>query len=413
MAEKSTLTFTKQCGGSGIADDEVAWTVTSDASESNFDNTKGIHYGTSKVAISYLKLSTSEIIGTITSIKVNASGASKTTATLNVTVDGNAFDTEKSLTSSAAEYTFSGSASGEIIVSATQASAKKALYVKSIEVTYTPGAETKVADPKFSLAEGAYDGAQSVELSCKTEGAAIYYTLDGTDPTATSTLYSSAIALEVGTTTIKAFAVKAGLENSEIVSATYTIIPTADVVLDFTDNSDWEFPVKPSDNAKTTGTNNYSDGTYTVTVYGPESAGYYYDTDNLMLGKEGAYVQLPTFAGKAVTRIVTTGVSIGAASVKFNVFDGETAVSEEVTGCKEDQSFTISPKKQNVAYMIKVTNDANVRFAKIKIWLGDADPETAIENTAVEAKAFKTFENGQLVIIKNGVKYDVTGAVIR
>ena len=38
---------------------------------------------------------------------------------------------------------------------------------------------------------------------------------------------------------------------------------------------------------------------------------------------------------------------------------------------------------------------------------------TAIDNTTIEAKAIKTFENGQLVIIKNGVRYDATGAVIR
>jgi hypothetical protein len=67
----------------------------------------------------------------------------------------------------------------------------------------------------------------------------------------------------------------------------------------------------------------------------------------------------------------------------------------------------------NTAYTIKVTSDANIRFAKIKIWFGEADPATAINNTADEVKAFKTIENGQLVIIKNGVRYDATGAVIR
>jgi len=38
---------------------------------------------------------------------------------------------------------------------------------------------------------------------------------------------------------------------------------------------------------------------------------------------------------------------------------------------------------------------------------------TAIENTAIEGKAVKSFENGQLVIIKNGVKYNALGAEIR
>ncbi|MBR1846224.1 MAG: hypothetical protein IJ787_00730 [Bacilli bacterium] len=132
----STLTFTAKCNGSGTADDDVSWTVTSDASESNFDGTKGIHYGTGSAAVSYLRLTTSGIAGTITGITVNASGASGTSAKLNVTVGGSAFGTEKSLTSTATDHTVTGSASGTIVVSLTQSSAKKALYCKSIEVTY-------------------------------------------------------------------------------------------------------------------------------------------------------------------------------------------------------------------------------------------------------------------------------------
>lgn len=133
--ETATLTFTKACGGSGIDDKKNTWTVTSDAAESSFDNTKGVHYGTKNNAVSYLQLTTT-INGTITAIKVNASGASKTSAKLNVTVGGSAFGSE-TITSDATDYTFTGNATGEIVVKLSQTSAKKALYVKSIEVTYT------------------------------------------------------------------------------------------------------------------------------------------------------------------------------------------------------------------------------------------------------------------------------------
>jgi hypothetical protein len=68
--ETSTLTFTAACGGSGTADDGTSWTVTSDADESNYDDTKGIHYGTSKKAVSYLNLTSSSISGTITSMSI-------------------------------------------------------------------------------------------------------------------------------------------------------------------------------------------------------------------------------------------------------------------------------------------------------------------------------------------------------
>lgn len=137
----STLSFTATCGGSGTANDGVKWAVTSDGTESNFDSTKGIHYGTGKASVQYIKLTTSDIEGTITKIVVNASTASGVTATVDVTVGGSVFGGDaQSLTSSASDYTFTGSASGEIIVTVTKpSSAAKALYVQSVVVTYTSG----------------------------------------------------------------------------------------------------------------------------------------------------------------------------------------------------------------------------------------------------------------------------------
>ena len=42
----------------------------------------------------------------------------------------------------------------------------------------------------------------------------------------------------------------------------------------------------------------------------------------------------------------------------------------------------------------------------------NGDP-TAIDNTVVGEKAVKLMENGQIVIIKNGVRYNVLGTVIK
>lgn len=135
-AKTSTLTFTDECNGSGTADDGVTWTVTSDAAESTFDNTKGVHYGTGSKAVSYLRLVTDDIQGDISKIVVNASGASETTAKLKVTVGGEDFGEVKTLSSTATSYTFEGSASGEVVILISQTSAKKAIYCKSIAVTY-------------------------------------------------------------------------------------------------------------------------------------------------------------------------------------------------------------------------------------------------------------------------------------
>lgn len=146
-AEESTLTFTAACGGSGTADDNVTWTVTSDGTESAFDNTKGIHYGTSSAQVKYIQLSTSDIPGTISKIIVNASVASGVTASVSVTVGGSAFGGDaQSVGTSATDYTFEGSTSGEIIVKLEKPSkAAKALYVKSVKVTYSTSPLASIA----------------------------------------------------------------------------------------------------------------------------------------------------------------------------------------------------------------------------------------------------------------------------
>lgn len=84
------------------------------------------------------------------------------------------------------------------------------------------GTSTKCATPTFSVNEGTfYDSSIEVELACTTTDAAIHYTLDGSAPTASSATYSSAIEVSA-TTTIKAIAVKQGLTDSDVASATYT-----------------------------------------------------------------------------------------------------------------------------------------------------------------------------------------------
>ena len=79
----------------------------------------------------------------------------------------------------------------------------------------------KPATPTFSVEEGTYTEDQSVEIACATDGATIYYTIDGTIPTAQSTEYTAAISISE-TTTIKAIAVKDDVA-SDVASVTYTI----------------------------------------------------------------------------------------------------------------------------------------------------------------------------------------------
>ncbi len=92
----------------------------------------------------------------------------------------------------------------------------------TLTATEVSGGTPTCATPTFSPAAGTYSQAKSVTIDCATSGAAIHYTLDGSDPTESSPTYSTAINISQ-TTTVKAMATATGYNNSAIASATYTI----------------------------------------------------------------------------------------------------------------------------------------------------------------------------------------------
>ena len=89
-----------------------------------------------------------------------------------------------------------------------------------------------VASPEFSLASGAVNSGTSVTISCATEDAKIYYTTDGSEPTASSTEYTDAISVTAAVT-LKAIAVKSGMNDSAVSSVSYTIYTPKYSVGDF------------------------------------------------------------------------------------------------------------------------------------------------------------------------------------
>ncbi len=151
--------------------------------------------------------------GTFTSIQSVTISDTTSGATIYFTTDGS------TPTASSTAYTKAVSIASSKTI---QAIAIASGYTNSsiASATYTinlPAAAT----PTFSPAAGTFSSAQSVTISDTTTGAAIYYTTDGSTPTTSSTLYSSAITVSA-TTTINAIAVASGYSNSTVGSAAYT-----------------------------------------------------------------------------------------------------------------------------------------------------------------------------------------------
>ncbi len=113
-------------------------------------------------------------------------------------------------------------ADGATIAPASLVLDKTATFATQTTSISPPAAPAPVITP----APGAYTGAQTVTITDSLPNAAIYYTQDGTTPTASSTLYTGPFSI-TASETVTAVAVASGFLNSAAASAAYaiTILP--------------------------------------------------------------------------------------------------------------------------------------------------------------------------------------------
>ncbi len=280
-----------------------------------------------------------------------------------------------------------------------------ALQVYPIEVTDEGGTVVvRVANPVFTPGAGAVIAGTKVVISTTTEGAEIHYTVDGTEPTAASTLYTEAIEVSEAMT-IKAIAVKEGAEDSEVVTAEYTIREAGEYKGDF----------DSFNNA--TADNRY--GTYT------NATGWTAENSAILSGnEEGAadnnpkfafigdpYTLAPTLNGKAsapgklTSPVLTTGIgtltfdygfAFSDKQVKLNIqildADGNEVASDvlEETNLAKQTAYSYSHEFNKVGdFKIVITNgcltgtDKNVD--RLSIWhLTWTNYSSGVEGVAAE-----------------------------
>src|SRR5207249_4077305 len=151
--------------------------------------------------------------GTFTGSVTVSIGDATSGATIHYTIDGSI------PTAASPVYT------GPITLTQTttiKAMATAAGMTDSAAATATYTIQQPVATPTFSPAGGTFTGSVTVSISDATSGATMHYTLDGSTPGASSPTYTGPITL-TQTTTINAMAAAAGMTDSAVASATYTI----------------------------------------------------------------------------------------------------------------------------------------------------------------------------------------------
>lgn len=169
---------------------------------------------------------TSNIPGTIKSVTVLA-GSKDSRHTGTITVGGTDYKAgaiSAWASNAGADWTGTGTSSGEIVISISCNGKKSPIYIASITVVYEESGTTPTcATPTFTPAAGAVVSGTTVALASTTDGATIHYTTNGSEPTTSSATYSTPISITTATT-IKAIAVKSGMNNSSVASASYTAL---------------------------------------------------------------------------------------------------------------------------------------------------------------------------------------------
>ena len=269
----------------------------------------------------------------------------------------------------------------------TQGSSNGLLTISKVEF-YAEKEETSdptaCAEPTFSPAEGAVVSGTKVTLTTTTEDADIYYTMgtNPADPTTGSTKYTAPISITEATT-IKAIAVKDGLDNSAVATASYTVVEplttmqaifdaattagstATDVYITF---NDWKISGVKNRNAFLT------DGTNGAVIYSTSNSAFV--VNDVLSGTVACKVQL------------------------YNGFAEITSLIPTTPGLTVTSGSALTPAVKTLDQLSAVNTGALVTLENLTY------DGTQLSDGVNTIKTYTTFYSASLV---DGEKYNITG----
>ena len=180
----------------------------------------------------------------------------------------------------------------------------------------------KVGDLTFNPPAGNYNSPQIVEISAVIDSVQIYYTLDGSDPNQSSSLYTEAIPIDTSLT-LKARGFRNGFEPSPIKEGIYTISQIVNIVIE-TDSIwlDLDYSAEETDTV---------DGSQTTISFGNIIAYDWLVDGTVVANGAVAQVQLPSGTEYITLRITTDQGVVESDSVIVSVFASSIETNGPIT----------------------------------------------------------------------------------
>ena len=266
------------------------------------------------------------------------------------------------------------------------------VQILPVEITSASGLEI-VEAPVIAPNGGAIATNQEITITCGTEGASIYYTLDGTEPTTSSTLYEGAFTL-AEECTVKAIAVAEGMEPSAVVEAAFTFLSDDIKVatFDFTNPAS----LNPAQEKPATGAEiSVNDIKFTsdvVTLVAAQNSG---SNTCRLWGKTDGTSELRTYSSSTIT------ISATNANITSIEFDGGKASATQMTadsGEFTSKVWTVAEATDSVSTVV-FTAKATTYITTIIV---NYEPtETGVEKIEVDNNAVVEYYNLQGVKVAN------------
>ena len=386
------------------------------------------------------------------SLNLAADGVTFSPASVSLTADdGISNNTPFTLAGSAEAFKFEVELTGvtaETTIAVTSSATKRFVVwgasYETGEVPPTPSVATPVISGDVEFTDSVI-----VTITCSTPETDIYYTTDGiTDPKcdcAAAPEYTHQIVLKE-TTTIMA-AAYTGNDWSAVATKTFTKkeAPVAISCLEVYQKAKNDAVLlNPVTVTYSNGANVWvMDGSASMLIYLPSGFTNNFNAGDVLTGVAGVVdiyqniiYEVKPDAAQAAAIVATPGEApapsqaavIEASDVnKYVILPGFSIEGEFTADAKTSLPAVLGENTVTIynnfkfAYTFEagktydITGVVSAYKGNPQVYFISAvevDP-TAIDNTNIDAKAVKFFENGQLIIIKNGVRYNAQGAVVR